>query len=112
MACLLILTFATSSSVSPLNLYIVRDELPNFAKSIRSLSKLLSSDSHLAGDAGDANLASYELKPPFNDVLKPYNPSLLNLANHVTAIAVFIQKEDINQNEQKKKSNHQRKEKK
>jgi len=32
---------------------------------------------------------------------------------HLPAIiAVFIQKEDINQNEQKKKSNHQRKEKK
>jgi len=30
----------------------------------------------------------------------------------LSVIAVFIQKEDINQNEQKKKSNHQRKEKK
>ena len=65
--------------------FIIREELPNFAKSIHFLSKLLSSDSHLAGYAGDANLASYELKPPFNDLLKPYNPSLLNLANNVTA---------------------------
>jgi len=65
--------------------FIIREELPNFAKSIHSLSKLLSSDSHLASDAGDANLASYELKLPVNDVLKPYKPSLANQANQVTA---------------------------
>lgn len=68
--------------------FIIREELPNFAKSIHFLSKLLSSDSHLAGyaaDAADANLASGELKLPFNDLLKPYKAALAHLANQPTS---------------------------
>ena len=60
--------------------FIIREELPNFAKSLYSLNKLLSSD------AGDTNLAS-ELKLPFNDVLNPYKASLAHLANQPTSIS-------------------------
>lgn len=67
--------------------FIIREELPNFAKSIHSLSKLLSGDANSACDPGDANVANNELKPPFNDVLKSYKPTLAHLANQPTSIS-------------------------